>query len=603
VLPEAVMDQHGSGLLKVRKAREAFLDGGPASLAAGAGAGVLSAQIRGSWLRSVAFRVPHDRRDVPHFPADELDDRLPALVGPVLERLADRLADTDVGLLLSDTDARILRRWSGESSIGRFFDRVQTRRGSQLSEHAVGTNGVGTPVVVGELVQVQGPEHVLDMYQRAVCTGAPIRDPITRRILGAVTLTCPLVPESGLLVPLLAGTLDEVERHLLDRATHRERYLLDAFRTAANATRQPVVALLGGTHVTSAAARRLLNPLDLALIEQTVAGLRAAHGTVRVPVALSGGRGATAVCTPAGPDERAGWIVQIVLAGRGDRGRAPVGAHPEAPLPALVGSSAAWRGVLRAAHVYRRSAVPVLLTGEPGAGKVATALAMCAGVGRVVLLDAALERVDGTGAWLARLRTALRRPSGATVIRHLDALSPAAVDGAAAMLDALPGAPAILATTRGAHPDGAAAPLLDRFGLATIAVPPLRERVDDLPDLVRALARRHAPAAALALSGDAVRALRGHPWPGNVRELDGVVRRLLADRVPVPVPLSALPVEIAACADGRRLTALETLELDAIRSALRGAAGNRARAAAALGISRATLYRRLRVFGPLLDLP
>jgi transcriptional regulator of acetoin/glycerol metabolism len=611
------MGRQGSGLLQIGKAREAFLDGGPAALAAGvASTGAVSARIRGSWQRSVRFRVPHDRRDVPHVPADELDDRLTALIGPVLDRLADRLTDTGVGLLLSDADARILRRWSADTRIDRFFDRVQTRRGSQLSEDAVGTNGVGTPVVLGELVQVQGPEHVLDMYQRAVCTGAPVRDPVTGRILGAVTLTCALVPESGLLVPLLAGTLAEIERLLLDRATHRERELLDAFRAATRATREPVVALLGDTQVTSATARAALTPLDLALLEEAVAGLHHGRGPARVPVRLSGGRSATAVCTPAGQHERSGWVVRVARTARpsGDGSPAPRAARVP-PLPGLVGGSPAWRGVLRAVEVCRRSGMPVLVTGEPGAGRTAVAVAMCGG--RAVVHDAALEALDGTGAWLDRLRDRADGAGDAIVIRHLDALSPAAVEAAGAILDALRDTVTIVATTGGAHPDGAAAPLLDRFGIATIAVPPLRERPDDLPDLVRALARRHAsnpPAAAMsaegaamsaepavALSAEALRALRDYPWPGNVRELETVVRGLMADRPAGPVPLSALPAEIVAGADGRRLTTMERVELDAIRAALRDAAGNRARAAANLGISRATLYRRLRAYAPLLD--
>ena len=90
--------------------------------------------------------------------------------------------------------------------------------------------------------------------------------------------------------------------------------------------------------------------------------------------------------------------------------------------------------------------------------------------------------------------------------------------------------------------------------------------------------------------------LTGARWPGNVTELAEAVRTALAARPTGDIEPHDLPRDLAGRAR-RRLSPLEALERDCIVSALEEAGGNRSRAAEALGIGRATLYRRLRAFG------
>jgi sigma-54 dependent transcriptional regulator, acetoin dehydrogenase operon transcriptional activator AcoR len=585
----------GSGLERARQAREAFLAGGPPAES-------LPPAIRRSWLRSADLRVRHDVSDVPQITQAELDDRLLASVAPVLESFAEQLADTGVGLLLADSSARILRRWSGDFRVRRFFDRVQTVRGSQLSEPNVGTNGVGTALEAGTLVHVRGPEHVIDLYQRAVCTGAPIHDPITGRTLGAVTLSCQMAPHSGLLVPLLESAMGDVEAELLNRASPRARLLLDAFLRLTGQVPDPVVALAEGTTITTTAASRLLTAADLVRLGE-VAERAARDGRSEQPVTLSGGRSAVARCEPVGDGLPFGHVVALTVAPAAASWASTAAPGRPQGLPGLVGSSAAWRAVVADAEQYRWSGVPLLVTGEPGVGKTAVAAAVharAAAAGLVEVLDAALEPVDGTGAWLGALRQAASRPAAVTVVRHLDALSPVAAQAVCGILDTLGRGACLIGTVRIPLPVGTGVhdPLLERFGVATLTVPPLRERLPDVPALLAALVTRHAgDARALAFTADAAAALGRYDWPGNVRQMENLVRRLVAARTPSPVGLAALPAEIGEASTRRRLSPLEQLELQAIRSALRSAQGNRAKAAASLGISRATLYRRLRLHG------
>jgi len=88
--------------------------------------------------------------------------------------------------------------------------------------------------------------------------------------------------------------------------------------------------------------------------------------------------------------------------------------------------------------------------------------------------------------------------------------------------------------------------LLARLSGLTLALPPLRERREDLGLLIRALVKRHAgdPATHPALTCDAARALLSHPWPRNVRELDRGLQAALVLAGREPIGLSHLPANL-----------------------------------------------------------
>lgn len=144
-----------------------------------------------------------------------------------------------------------------------------------------------------------------------------------------------------------------------------------------------------------------------------------------------------------------------------------------------------------------------------------------------------------------------------------------------------------------------------------LRVPPLRERLEDLPDLVQAFVHRYAREAIRPHRGiapEAMRELMGWSWPGNVRELENAVRRALISSedgwirpedlpeevrggLPPPLPPGATGRGTAggAATDGT----LDRLQDEAVRDALEETSGHVGKAAERLGIGRATLYRWL----------
>jgi transcriptional regulator of acetoin/glycerol metabolism len=129
----------------------------------------------------------------------------------------------------------------------------------------------------------------------------------------------------------------------------------------------------------------------------------------------------------------------------------------------------------------------------------------------------------------------------------------------------------------------------------------LRQRTAELAPLIDVLTRKHAPQAQVRWLSDAIQTLARLEWPGNVRELDNLVRRVLATRRTGDIGARDLPEEIRGRAPRRQLSRIERAELAAITSALQQAGGNKREAADMLGLSRATLYRKVRSYGIGLD--
>jgi DNA-binding NtrC family response regulator len=147
-----------------------------------------------------------------------------------------------------------------------------------------------------------------------------------------------------------------------------------------------------------------------------------------------------------------------------------------------------------------------------------------------------------------------------------------------------------------------------RLAVLPIALPPLRERREDIPELVRYfLARRRgAGPRPLRISDEALEQLARYAWPGNIRELENVVERaaILSDGVEIQAQdLPSLEAHVAgppaAGADARPLKArvadaVRAIERAAIVEALQAEAGSPTRAARRLGISRASFYHKLK---------
>ena len=141
--------------------------------------------------------------------------------------------------------------------------------------------------------------------------------------------------------------------------------------------------------------------------------------------------------------------------------------------------------------------------------------------------------------------------------------------------------------------------LMYRINTFEIHLPPLRERIDDVPDLALHLLKRFRRGGEAQLADDAIEALRGHVWPGNVRELANVVEHatILCDEGPIRrehLPQHFDSRQLQGAARQRRgVMTLRELEMEAIIEALERNEGSKPKAAEQLGVSLKTLYNKL----------
>nr|WP_203615623.1 helix-turn-helix domain-containing protein [Streptomyces sp. SID13726] len=552
----------------MRVARERFLAGRP--LPDGVPEEVLAA-----WRRARFFGVPHDLKK-PAAPPRPVGSALLGAARPVLERIAPALGTGRSVLVLTDARLRVL--WTSGSAPG-----IAPCPG--LSEQEVGHNSAALALRNRCRAEVHGPEHFLDVWQDVSAVSVPVLAPKRGHALGTLTVAshlcggCPPHPQAG----LAEAAAMAVEAELLARAGRPEQVLLDAYLRTARGEDRAVVALDGRNRLVSAAAERLATPEALRALERTAVAARQTDAPA--PVELPEGAGCTARIDVVRQEGAVMGIV-AVLEPRDESAPRP---RPR-PLPALSGSSLPWRYAVERAAELARAPEPLLLTGERGTGKTSLA--------RELLGPAAVQVVDAAEDGSPEGDLAGWAVGGPLLLRHAERLTQPAVATLNSLLDEHPDARLVITHTPGTPPGPCLQRLLDKLAARAVALPPLRERAEDIRELLASLTPRPAPGnPPLTWSLDALRALEQHPWPGNVTELAHVVQALAEHRrISGPVRRAELPDAVREGPAVRPLSPMEHAERATILETLHRHGGNKSSAAAALGIGRATLYRKLREY-------
>jgi two-component system, NtrC family, response regulator AtoC len=310
----------------------------------------------------------------------------------------------------------------------------------------------------------------------------------------------------------------------------------------------------------------------------------------------------------------------------------------ETQLHGIVGSSAKIQDVLRMISRLKDTRTPVLITGESGTGKELVARAIhfrgtfanrpfvAVDCGSLVptLIESELfgyEKGAFTGA--LRSKTGLfQSANGGTIF--LDEIGELPPEMQAKLLRVLQekevrpvgsnqrtkvDVRVIAATNRDLEAEYRAGTfrkdLYFRLNVVTVHLPALRERRSDVPMLVHWFLDRCAPARYIQVTSGAMKALLQYDWPGNVRELENCIERAVAlgdqqmidvNDLPPTIASAFSPAEPIALSKGESVSAtdLEDIERATIQRVFEQVKGDKALAGKMLGISRATLYRKLK---------
>jgi transcriptional regulator of acetoin/glycerol metabolism len=558
--------------------------------------------ILASWWRSRQWKVAADRVTLPYVRDPNLDTPLTRNAMPVLRNLRQHLEGQPISVILTDAAGVVLTRMTADHDLERHLDGVQLAPGFSYAEEYVGTNGIGTALEGGQPAAVFGHEHYAEDLEDLACAGVPIHDPISGKAVGAVDLTCWRRDADPLLIALAKTTADQITQAMLADSSARELQLMQEYMRACRRTSGIVLALNNDVVMMNEYARQVLDPGDQGVLLGQAAEMLASQQAGAVSVELPSGIQARMYCRPVrGDDHVAGGVVHVKLIEPvSQRPAADSAAKPPMSLPGLVGGGALWLRGCRQVETIYDSGEWLALEGEPGTGKLTVVRAVHQRrnpAERFYVLDAT-EAADTD--WLLRARRELLDGEGSLVIRHVDVLN-------ARQLNALTSALQEARTASRQHDLWVAVTLdrnrahgdltkLLRFFPSTVELPPLRHHIEDLHVLVPFFVAKLGQHGRLTCSPEAMQLLLRSKWPGNTEQLWQVLKRVMQKRRTGSIQPSDLPPECWTVSR-RLLSPLESMERDAIVQGLLDYQGNKVKAAKSLGMSRATIYRKIHEYG------
>ncbi|GEL17447.1 helix-turn-helix domain-containing protein [Pseudonocardia asaccharolytica] len=183
-----------------------------------------------SWQRSLAARVDPERDEPPlvyrYREVEEVRSHHP--LAPVLPLLRDTLlgiADEAMHMMIvTDVQGHILWR-EGHRDVLRRAEQVGIVEGTRWSEDCIGTNAMGTALAADSAVQIHSAEHLVRTYHRWTCAAAPLHDPESGELIGAVDVTGPLQTFHPTTFALVIAAARLTENHLAARLAVRDEEL------------------------------------------------------------------------------------------------------------------------------------------------------------------------------------------------------------------------------------------------------------------------------------------------------------------------------------------------------------------------------------------
>ena len=548
--------------------------------------------------------------------------------------LARRVVDAGFAVLLSDADGITLdARLPADPQR---YTRSGLIVGARWDESIAGTNGIGTALASQQALTIHRQEHFLAANARLSCSVSPIFD-AHNQLLGCLNATC-LYNDGPKQAQHLTLQLVTLYARLIEnshfRQCYRDRLTLalkprDDFSDLAA---EQLLALDEGGRVIGANRAAFLAHRGT-LLGMPIDQLLPAGIDQLLELTRGGARG-----TQLRGHEQS-YLLDVGL-------RVPAGYRqpaPSKPMPTRTGhptleqlageDTQLQHAVLRLRKVLDKD-IAILLTGETGTGKEAFARALhqaslrhakpfvalnCAAIPESLIeselfgyragsftganrkgMKGKLEQANGGTLFLdeigdmpAHLQTRLLRVLAERELVPLGAEVPVALD---------------IQVVSATHQDLQAMIVDKRFredlyyrlcGMR-VTLPALRAR-SDRRALIEGLLAGLANGSGVRLSDEARRCLLGHAWPGNVRQLLNALRQAVALAEGGLIELADLPEELLDCAAPARPMALEQQVEDAemrhLLEALKRARWNMSAAAEAAGVSRSTLYRKMKRYG------
>jgi len=631
----------------VRLARRQLLDTGAVA------DGLIDPAVARSWLRSRQFGLAPTGRPAgaPHASAAQLaraldgQRELVSHARPVMEFLCEQTRDTGSMVILADAAGMLLHSL-GDAGFADRAQRIALRPGANWHEQWRGTNAIGLALADAASAVVHAGEHYLERNGFLTCAAEPITDPCGR-VLGALDISGDHRGFHRHTLALVRLAVRTNERRLFEtRHAGSWRLRLHTQPEGIGSVGEGLLALSGDGWVVgaNAAALAMLGLARGELAAKTLDRLLQLDSAALGDLARQPGGAPRAVRRLDGSllwaRVEPGASIPEARTPSTDSRREPQ-RHGDAMAGLEHGDPGMQAAIDRARRVMDKP-ISLLLQGESGVGKEVFARAMHASGSRrsgpfiavncAALPDQLIEaELFGyrpgafTGASRNGATGRIREADGGTLF--LDEIGDMPLTLQARLLRVL--------QDRQVQPLGGGQPLSVDFRLVCathrdlraeiesgrfredlyyringmmLRLPPLRER-RDLAQLVAAMLRAILPGRELAIAADLAASLSAYRWPGNLRQLNSALQTAcaLVDDGDAQIDWAHLPDDLArdlraGMQEGPDPNAMAEASLraqaeHAVRLAVQSCGGNRSEAARQLGISRNTLYRKLRELG------
>lgn len=368
----------------------------------------VSRAIERSWRRSISNNVspgPASFRYVRSFDPESLLGRAAT---PVLERLQSDLADSGSAFFLSDESGQIIQRLADNPTSRTLLDSASAAEGFDFSERSAGTNGLGTTIQERRPLLVRGNEHFNDALVQLACAGAPLRHPITKHIVGSISIACRSEDASPAMLALAIDAARQIEQRLVDLASDRDRAMLRSFESLNRSSSSPLVVLSEEAALSNAAGLSYLSPHGHSRLWESLC-LEDWTGSIREVEINSPGGNSTAIVERIGGASHAAFALRI----KPSQAKRTKQSSQSSPYQSAIETAA------RACY-----AQPVFaLAGPPGSGKTHIALELLGGDNEdpPIVVDASTLVLDTNHAWFAEASAAMVAGRH-VVLQHLEDL-------------------------------------------------------------------------------------------------------------------------------------------------------------------------------------
>ncbi len=609
-----------------------------------------------SWQRCKGYAPRHDpvvAGEAPPAPLTAGEAALLSTALPYLEDIYGCIAGAASVLVLT-TYTGVVLSLHGDPDFGLHLMAAGLCIGACWSEEYRGTNAISLSSVTAMPTQVVGAEHSLESLHPFGGSAAPIYDE-HGAIVGVVGIITPAHETNQMQLALMMTTAQAISAQgqsnlLLEQANQRTRMLTSILESVTD-------GVLtwdndGGIEHINSMAWQILGVERKALlghrIHEVIGFTELIHGAIEQQRELSDVEASLQIVDrfvkclinvrviKNGVGEVVGGIAMLrPLAQVRSLVHQQVSAPPPLTFNDFEFTSSQMHGLLRQAKVAAKGASPVLLSGEAGVGKTALAQAIhnaspragkplvvlnCSMIPKEFMVEELLGR-DAHGSEQGRPSKFELADGGTLVIDQIDQLS---LEAQRVLLQVMNSRGVtrlyavrtshinvrIVATTAlnieaQVENHSFLPQLYYLFNILHLKVPPLRERREDIGQLANRFLERLTPGDQPAsIEADALLMLQSYPYPGNVRELESIIERAVTQSTDGLIQAGDLPENVRL---GHSLNphsallqptiSLEDAELDAIMRAGRACAGGMSAMAAALGIDRTTLWRKLKHYG------